>query len=157
MSHPHLNVEADGDRPPSPKKWGHRPYADKDAIELLNDRSRQIARDPPAHVDDPSDPTLSEVLRTTPDPETKAATLTELMAHDLTFQEAVLWYWFRYAGFDVVEIQFAIDGVRTGGDPAKRRWGVRNVCRVLASAAAKVPDADPDCDVPAVEELLDTE
>lgn len=139
-----------------PKVWGRRPYAGKGARELLNDTSTYIWRTQPADVPDPTNPTLGDVMvhagrALDHQPEgghdTKAATLVELLGHGLTFQEAVVWYWFRYCRFDITEIHFAIQGSKTGGDPAQRRGSVRNILRVLKSAASKVPDASAD-DVP---------
>ncbi len=138
------------------KAWGRRPYAGKEARELLNDVSERIARKRPDWVADPDDPTLAEVLQYADQSngmelaETKARTLSELMRHGLTFQEAVAWYWFRYAQFDMMEIHFAQEGIQKGGDPAHQRNSVRNIQRVLESGAFKLPDADPD-DVPDLE------
>lgn len=138
------------------KAWGRRPYAGKEARELLNDVSERIARKRPDWVDDPGDPTLAEVIQYADQSDgvelarQKAKTLSELMRHGLTFQEAVAWYWFRYAQFDMMEIHFAQEGIQKGGDPAHQRNSVRNIQRVLESAAFKLPDADPS-DVPDLE------
>jgi hypothetical protein len=137
----------------SAKVWGRRPYAGKSARELLNDVSRWISRTRPDDVDDPDDPALSDVIRHAGDAlgskgETpKSTTLSELMADGLDYQEAVVWYWFRYCHYDITEIHYAINGSSTGGDPAQRRNATRNILAVLQSAATKVDDADPD-DVP---------
>jgi len=135
------------------KAWGRRPYADKESREILNDISRQIRAEEPEHVDDPSDPTLSEVLKTVYDPDTKATTLSDLMSHGLSFEEAVCWYWFRHCQFDLMNIHYAIRGIKKGGDPAHRRNSVRNIQRVLESAAFKVPGEDP-ADIPNLDEVL---
>lgn len=141
---------------PRPKVWGRRPYAGKTARELLNDISDWIARTRPDDVADPDDPSLSDVLAHAgdalpQDPSTgataKDATLTRLMDQGLDFQEAVVWYWFRFCQYDITEIHYAMTGADTGGDPAQRRNATRNILRVLRSAASKVPDADPD-DIP---------
>jgi len=133
--------------------WGRRPYAGKEARELLNDLSRDIAREQPDTIDDSDDPSLADVVQYADERgagrsvERKTSTLTDLMRHGLTFQEAVCWYWFRYAKFDLMEIHFAQEGISKGGDPAHQRNSVRNIQRVLESAAFKLPDASPD-DVP---------
>lgn len=145
-------VRDDGN--PKPKTWGRRPYADKEAREYMNDISQRIARTDPDHVDEPADPSLSDVLEESFDADTKAGTLTDLMGHGLDFQEAVCWYWFRYAQFDITEIHYAIQGINTGGDPSHRRNSVRNIQRILESAAFKLPDADPD-DVPDLTDVDD--
>ena len=145
---------------PDPKIWGRRPYAGKDARERLNDVSRYIARTRPDDVDDPDDPTLAEVVAyadaalTPPngsDDDPKAATLSALMRSDLTFQEAVCWYWFRYCQYDITEIHFAMTGNDTGGDPDQRRNATRNILSTLRAAARKIPDADED----AIPDLVD--
>lgn len=141
------------DGKPKPKTWGRRPYADKEARELLNDVSRRIVRDDPDHVDEVDDPSLSDVLKANYDPQTKADTLADLLEHGLTFQEAVCWYWFRYAQFDLMNIHFAIQGIQKGGDPDHRRNSIRNIQRVLESAAFKLPDASPG-DVPDLDDVL---
>lgn len=141
------------------KPWGRRPYAGKEARELLNDISRYIFRTDPDDVDDASDPALCDVLRhagpalnrddSGADP--KASALAGLMDYDLTFQEAVCWYWFRYCQFDLTEIHYAIDGRDTGGDPEQRRNATRNILRTLEAAASKVPGEDPN----AIPDLVD--
>jgi hypothetical protein len=65
------------------------------------------------------------------------------MRADLDFQEAVCWYWFRYCRYDITEIHFAMTGNDTGGDPDHRRNNVRNILRVLKSAASKLPGEHP--------------
>lgn len=145
-----------GDGVPKPKPWGRRPYAGKTARELLNDVSRHIARTRPADVDDPSDPTLADVLRYAgdaldqrqgSDPTPKGMALSTLMGHGMDYQEAVVWYFFRYCQFDITEIHYAMTGADTGGDPAQRRNATRNILSVLRSAASKAPDGDPG-DIP---------
>jgi len=123
------------------RTWGRRPYGSKEAREILNDVSAAIARDRPDHVDDPTDPTLAEVLRSHYDAETKAATLTALLRDGLSFQEAVCAYFYWFSGFDLVEIHFAQEGISRGGDPTQLRNSLRNIKRVLTSAAEQL-DAD---------------
>ena len=138
-----------------PKVWGRRPYAGKTARELLNDISGWIARTRPADVDDPEDPTLADVIRHAgpalsagmDGDGSKARTLTELLRHGLTFQEAVTWYWFRYCRYDITEIHFAMNGTRGGGDMTQRRQTTRNIVRDLSQAASNLPDDSSD-DVP---------
>lgn len=149
---------ADADLHRDPKVWGRRPYAGKRARELLNDVSRSIERQQPDGVDDASDPSLADVVQHADlavqddgDGGPKARTLSALMAHDLDFQEAVCWYWFRYCRFDITEIHYAMTGSDQGGDPEQRRNSVRNIRRVLVSAAEKLPDADAG-DVPGMVE-----
>lgn len=139
---------------PRPKVWGRRPYAGKAAREQLNDISRYIARTRPSDVDDPDDPTLSDVLRyadasRSADPDPKSRMLSGLMKHGLGFQEAVVWYWFRFCRFDITEIHFAMNGRDGGGDPEQRRNATRNILSVLSAAAQKVPGASAD-DIPSM-------
>lgn len=137
----------------SAKTWGRRPYADKQAREQMNDISAAIARREPDGVDDPSDPSLSDVIQHAdlvsggPDEVPKATALTELLNEGLTFQEAVCWYWYADAQFSFTEIHYSISGHDKGGDPDQRRNSVRNVHRVLKSAAFKLDGVDED-DVP---------
>lgn len=149
---------SDHSRPPDPKVWGRRPYADKRARELLNDVSQFIARTRPPDVESPDDPAMSDILRyagvalnTSQAPDSadvKAATIEWLMGDQgLDFQEAVCWYWFRYCQYDLTEIHYAQSGNDAGGDPEDRRNATRNIIRVLSSAASKVDGEDPD-DIP---------
>lgn len=124
----------------------------------MNDVSAWIARTRPAGVDDPEDPSLADVMAYAgqalrqPDPDDsdpKEATLTSLMAQGLDFQEAVVWYWFRYCRYDITEIHYAMTGSNGGGDPSQRRNSTRNILSVLRSAASKVPGASSD-DVPSM-------
>lgn len=135
----------------NPKVWGRRPYADKDAREVLNDVSTWIARTRPDGVDDPDDPSLSDILRyaghaldSKGTDEPKTTTLSALMGRGLDYQEAVVWYWFRYCELDLTEIHYATTGRDRGGDPATRRNATRNIVSVLKSAARKLDDVDPD-------------
>ena len=135
-----------GDRP-DPPTWGRRPYADVEAREILNDESERIARKQPDHVDDPGDLTLADVLReryrrTTDD--APVGTLAEIKSHGLTFEETVCWYFYRFEGYDLGEIHRAVRGTDPGGDPSHRRNSIRNIQRILKSAATKLPDEDPD-------------
>lgn len=131
------------------KVWGRRPWADKRAKEILNDASFSVLRDQPDHVDDPGDPSLSEVLEHHYGHErTKAPTLTDLLSQGLTYQEAVNWYFFRFCGMSIMDIYYATSGRDTGGGVADRRNATRNIRRVLNDAAQKmgedinVPDPD---------------
>lgn len=139
---------------PTPKVWGRRTYATAGALELLNDISRWVARERPDDVDDPDDPSLDDVIRSAPaalprggdDP--KGAALSMLMGdYGLDFQQAVVWYWFRFCGMDLNQIHGAITGVPKGGHPDQRRDSYRDIVATLRAAAMRVPDADPS-DIP---------
>lgn len=119
----------------------------------MNDISAWVALAEPEDVEDPEDPDLDDLLRHascalgqdgTP---VKAATLADLMGQGLDFQEAVVWYWFRWCQFDLTDIHYAMSGSDVGGDPEQRRNATRNILRVLESAARQLPDADPE-DIP---------
>ena len=91
-----LMARNDTDRPTRrPKTWGKRPYATKEAREMLNDVTSYISRTRPDWVDDPDDPSLDDVIRTASkvyvdrDTDPKAVVLADLMGHGLTFKEAV--------------------------------------------------------------------
>lgn len=151
------NCQSAGEDRPDPKTWGRRPYADKAAREQMNDISAAIARRQPDDVDDPSNPALSDVIRHADavaggaDETPKADTLAELLGYGLNFQEAVCWYWYAVAQYSFTEVHYAISGHSKGGDPDQRRNSVRNIHRVLKSAAFKHPDEDP-ADVPDLDE-----
>lgn len=129
-----------------PKVWGRRTYAGKSAREVLNDASRAIAQNRPDHVDDPADPTLSDVIEQVGrgvDPAVKGSLLADLMSRGLVFREAVCWYWYRHAQFDVTEIHFAMEGYDHGGDPGRRADHVERIINTLRSAASKL-DVEAD-------------
>jgi len=131
---------------PDPKVWGRRTYAGKAARELLNDTSRAITQTRPDHVDDPADPSLSDVvqqLKRGVDPGVKGSLLADLLGQGLDFREAVCWYWYRHAQFDVTEIYFAMEGYDQGGDPERRADQVAGIIDTLRSAASKL-DVDLD-------------
>lgn len=133
------------------KVWGRRPWADKKAKEILNDVSHAVIRDEPDHVEDPSDPSLSELLEHHyAHAETKAPTLSDLLGQGLTFQEAVIWYFFRYCQMSIMDIYYATSGVDTGGGVQDRRNATRSIRRVLNRAGEKLGvDVDvPDPDSP---------
>jgi len=140
----------------SGKIWGRRPYAGKEAREQLNDVSRWIARVRPDDVDDPDDPSLSEVVNFVPaateaDMGPKCRTLSDLMSDGLSYRESVCWYWFRYCEFDITEIHYATEGRDQGGDPAQRRNATRNILGALKAAATQREGEDPG----AVPDLID--
>jgi hypothetical protein len=121
--------------------WGRRAYAGKSAREVLNDASRAIAQTRPDHVEDPADPTLSDVIEEVNrgvDPDVKGSLLADLMDRGLSFREAVCWYWYRHAQFDVTEIHFATEGYDHGGDPGRRADHVGSIIDTLRSAASKL-------------------
>lgn len=142
-----------GDETPAPALWGKRPFADVAARDYLNDISERIARKQPDHIADPGDLSLSDVLREKYRQDTgddaQAVTLSEMMKHGLSFEEVVCWYFYRFAGFDAAEIHSAVHGQELSDDPAHRRNSLRNIQRILNSAASKLPGEDP-ADVPDV-------
>jgi len=150
-----------GGSSPDAKLFGRRPWADKEARELLNDISRWIQMNQPDAVDDPADPSLADVITCADaamdhadDADPKVTTLSGLMRDGLNYQEAVTWYWYRFCDFTLAEIVFAIEGRDTGGDPEERRNQVRSVLRTLTDAAGKIPDADPS-EVPDISDIHD--
>lgn len=147
VSPPIRRPESQQERP-DPKVWGQRAYAGKAARELLSDASRAIAQSQPDHVDDPADPSLADVIRQAKrgfDPTAKGATLSDLLGQGLNFREAVCWYWYRHAAFEVTEIYFAKEGFDQGGDPGRRADHVADITDTLRSAASKL-DVDVDLD-----------
>jgi hypothetical protein len=131
------------------KVWGRRPWADKKAKEILNDVSFGVLRDQPDYVDEPGDPSLSDLLEHHYGHEgTKAPTLVDLLGRGLNYQEAVVWYFFRFCGMSIMDIYYSTNRTDTGGGVQDRRNATRNIRRVLNSAARKmgkdisVPDPD---------------
>jgi len=116
-------------------------------------------------VGDPDDPTLADVVRYAPvalrrtgadddgDADPKAVALSTLIGdYGLDYREAVLWYWFRYAGMGLTQIHYAITGSDAGGDPQERVDSIRNILAALRSAAQTVPNAST-ADVPSMTDL----
>lgn len=121
------------------RTWRQRPYVDKEAKQILDDLSFQVLKDQPEHIDDPENPTLAELLKYEKGPEDAAlVTLSDLLAQDLTAQEAVMWYFFRYCQLSIMEIYYATHGHDTGGDPTDRRNATRNIRRTLHTAGQKL-------------------
>lgn len=128
------------------KVWGRRPWADKAAKEILNDVSYSVLREQPDFVDDPVDPSLSELLKHHYGHEdTKAPTLVDLLGEGLTYQEAVVWYFFRFCGMSIMDIYYSTSSSDTGGGVADRRNATRNIRRVLKEASQKLGE---DIDIP---------
>lgn len=147
VSPPTSLVESQTERP-DPKVWGRRPYAGKSSRERLNDASRAIAQTRPDHVDDPADPSLADIIQQAKqdaDPEVKGSLLADLLGQGLDFREAVCWYWYRHAQFDVTEIHFATEGYDCGGDPGRRADHADQIADTLRSAASKL-NTDTDLD-----------
>ena len=145
-----------GDNNPELTRWGRRPYADVAARNILNDESERIARNQPDHVDDPSDLTLADILRERyrrRSDSGQVRTLTEIKSHGLTFEETVCWYFYRFAGYDLEEIHRTVRGTNPGGDPSHHRNSLRNIQRILKSAATQLPDEEP-AEVP---DMIDVE
>jgi hypothetical protein len=148
LSFPSDLADTQSSTEPNPKVWGRRAYAGKSSRELLNDVSRAIAQTDPDHVDDHKDPSLADVIQQAKrgvDPNVKGSLLADLLGQGLDFQEAVCWYWYRHAQFDVTEIHFAMEGYDHGGDPDVREEHVGRIVDTLRSAASKL-DVDIDLD-----------
>lgn len=139
------------DDAPEPARWGRRPYADVESRSILNDLSERIARKQPDHIDDPGDVSLSDVLREKYRQDTgddaHAVTLAEMMRYGLDFEEAVCWFFYRFAGYDLGEIHAVIQGAPPNDGGAHRRNSLRNIHRILENAAVALPTASRD-DVP---------
>lgn len=130
--------------------WGRRPWANKAARELLNDLSRSIAHDRPDYIDAPGDPGLDDILRFASDTpgqpaDLKGNTLKDLLAQGLTYQEAVVWYWFAFCGYSLMDIHYAHEGNDRAGRTIRfKDQSLRNIKRVLLEAARKLDDIDAD-------------
>lgn len=119
--------------------FGRRPFANKEARELLNDASEQILRDEPDFVDDPTNPTLADVLQFELSPEaSKVPLIVDLLGQGLTFQEAVVYYFYRYCKMTQKDIHYATKPYDTGGNVGDLPDSTRNIRRVLKSAVDKL-------------------
>lgn len=128
--------------------WGRRPWANKAARELLNDLSRDIARHKPDYVEEPADPGLDDVIRHAQadddGADLKGNTLKDLLAQGLTYQQAVVWYWFAYCGYSLMDIHYAHEGNEKAGRTIRfKEQSLRNIKSVLVDAAQKLDGIDP--------------
>lgn len=144
-----------------------KPWLNKRGREILNRSARRIAHYRPEFVTNPKKPTLTECLLeiqyhaaatgTPPNLTTEdivglesmedveeqnlpvdAGILTNLLGHGLTFQEAIVWFLYRYNGMDAMEVHLSIEGKEKAFSRADEEQGLRNVVRTLESAAAKI-------------------
>ena len=128
------------DRPPV---FGKRPHLSKEGRELANATARRIHRTDPNCVDDPDDPSLSEVLvyleRTDDDPrEETTDTLADLLGNGLTFREAGVWLLYEHGGLTPREIVHADEGKERSFSREHDKDAVETVEQTLVSAAAKL-------------------
>lgn len=131
-----------------PQLYGKRPHLAKSGREIANAAAEEIQRENPDWVD-PTDVKLTDVLkwldRDAPVAEEQAATLSDLLAQGMTFQEAVTWYLYEYGGLTLREIYHVDEGMDKSFSKAQDRQAERNVAATLQSAAEKLGlDVDVD-------------
>lgn len=138
-------IQTDGGRN---KLFGKRPHLSKPGRELANNVADRIAREQPDWCDDPSDPSMADVLKWLDvhgDPRQEVQTRTEatdtmaeLLTKGLTFQEATVFYLFEHAGLTLREIYHVDCGKTKSYSRERDRHAERNVGRTLKSAAEKL-------------------
>ena len=132
-----------------PMVFGRRLYAGKAARGMLNDVSCAIAEQAPDYVENPTDPSLSDVIRHVArrgvDPEVKGMILVDLIQNGLTYREAVRWYWYQHAQLELSEIYYASNEFDKGGDPGQRADHIDDTVASLRTAAEKL-DVDVTID-----------
>jgi len=129
------------DGPGSPKTFGTKPYLDKRGREVLNRAARQIYRDNPDFVDDPSNPSTSDAL--TMLQQGKAGTtdtgmMIDLLGKGLTAQETITWILWHHSGLEPREIFYAHEGKDHPGRSGVDDQAVRNIKSRIRSAAMKL-------------------
>jgi len=131
-------TEKDG----APRLFGNRPYCSKEAQERLNRESREIYFAEPDHVDDPTDPTLDEVLehiQRRQEGVNDADLIVDLLAGGLDWEEVIVYYLYRWSGLEKRDIYYATEGIRTAPD-VEERGLTRHIDRVLASVEGKLDE-----------------
>lgn len=118
-----------------------RAYLSKEAKEIANRSSRRIAINKPEYVEDPERPTMAEVMKELKhDGDGDAidgAIFTDILA-ELSYQETIYYYLYRYCGFAPNEIILAENGYKQNekGDANE----ARNVKATIKEAAGKLED-----------------
>lgn len=128
------------DRDGAPRLFGNRPYCSKEAQEQLNQESRDIFREDPEYVQDPTEPTMDEVLRhirERQDGVDDADLIVDLLADGLDWEEVIVYYLFRWSGLDKREIYYATEGIRTAPDVEERDL-TRHIDAVLCRVEEKL-------------------
>lgn len=107
---------------------------------MLNQESRDIFVDDPEYVDDPTEPTMDEVIRhirERQDGVEDADLIVDLLAEGLDWEEVIVYYLFRWSGLDKREIYYATEGIRTAPDVEERDL-TRHIDAVLQRVEEKL-------------------
>lgn len=133
----------------APMLFGKRPHLSKEGREIANAAAGVIQKEEPDWVDDPDDPSLSEILKfaeaasgdppeTGPIRKKETATLCELLTEGLTFREAVTFYLYEHGGLTLREIYHVDEGLERSFSRENDRQAERNVAATIKSAAEKL-------------------
>lgn len=130
-----------------PKRFtcDNRVWANAEAREILNRGARSITRQEPEFVDDPSDPSLSEILRHIQEQNGQEkyaddGVFLSMLGEDISYRQMVYWYLFRYCGTDVTEILAAERGLDRIHRKDANRKELRNIEAQLTSVAQQVSE-----------------
>jgi len=102
--------------------------------------SRDIYAENPEYVDDPTEPTMDEVIRhirERQDGVEDADLIVDLLADGLDWEEVIVYYLFRWSGLDKREIYYATEGIRTAPDVEERDL-TRHIDAVLQRVEGKL-------------------
>lgn len=126
-----------------PRLFGKRPHLAKEGREIANAAAELIQRSDPECIDDPDDPTLSDVLKYMDAEDAEAReqqtdTLCDLLTKGLTFREAMTWYLYEHGGLTLREIYHVDEGKERSFSREQDRQAERNVAATLREAASKL-------------------
>lgn len=128
------------------KKFGTKPYLDKEGREILNRAARELYRENPDWCDSPDDPSTSDVLvqlQQGNDGFTDTALIIELLGKGLSAQETLVWILYQHSDLEPREIFYAHEGKNHPGRSGVDDQAVRNIKSRIRSAGMKLGvDAD---------------
>jgi hypothetical protein len=124
--------------------FSRRPFLSKEAKEVANRSSRRIAINKPEYVEEPTDPSMYEVMQELKHNdggggEVDGAIMAGILG-ELSYRQAIYYYLYRYCGYAPNEIILAENGhkQREKGDVNE----IRNVKTVIRKAATNLDDAE---------------
>lgn len=123
------------------KKFGTKPYLDKEGREILNRAARDLQRKEPDWCDTPEDPSTSDVLihlQRDQDGFTDTGIIIELMGKGLNAQEVLVWILHQHSDLEPREIFYAHEGKAHPGRSGVDEQAVRNIKSRIRSAAMKL-------------------
>lgn len=130
----------------SSKVFGTKPYLDKQGREILNRAARRVQKSDPDWVNDPDDPSTSDVLvylQQNSDGFTDSGLLVELLGNGLNAEEVICWVLWKHSDLEPREIFYAHEGKQTSGRAGVDDQAIRNIESRIRSAGRKL-GVDPD-------------